>query len=156
MQNHVVTHQKAVNLGILKAPKYHGSVHLLHRNKTTLPAITVEACRIVFPSVHNKVTYREPVCCQRSGTIPRVVRQKNMVMSPIGPGTKNDCAGDGQQQFTRSDQTEELCLNKIRRLLSKHDIKTIHIPVKKNIHMVRPTNVKVGLSHWDIHVLYLT
>jgi hypothetical protein len=24
--------------------------------------------------------------------IPRVMRQKNMVMSPAGPGTKNDCA----------------------------------------------------------------
>jgi sialic acid synthase SpsE len=86
--------------------------------------------------------------------IPRVVRQKNIVMRFIGPGTKNDCTGDGQQQFARSDQTEELCLNKIRRLLSKHDIKTVHIPVKENIHMVRPTKVKVGLSHWDM--LYLT
>jgi hypothetical protein len=34
---------------------------------------------------------------------PRVVRQKNMVMSPVWPRTKNDCAGEGQQQFTRPD-----------------------------------------------------
>lgn len=27
--------------------------------------------------------------------------QKNMVMSPVGPGTKNGCAGEGQQQFSR-------------------------------------------------------
>jgi hypothetical protein len=26
-----------------------------------------------------------------------------MVMSPAGPGTKNDCAGEGQQQFTRTE-----------------------------------------------------
>jgi hypothetical protein len=30
---------------------------------------------------------------------PRVVRQKNMVMSPAGPGTNCDCAGEAQQQF---------------------------------------------------------
>jgi hypothetical protein len=29
------------------------------------------------------------------------MRQKNMVMSPAGRGTKNDCAGNGQQQFTQ-------------------------------------------------------
>jgi hypothetical protein len=27
----------------------------------------------------------------------RVMRLKNMVMGPTGPGTKNDCAGEGQQ-----------------------------------------------------------
>jgi hypothetical protein len=27
---------------------------------------------------------------------------KNLVMSPAGPGTKNDRAGEGQQQFTRN------------------------------------------------------
>jgi hypothetical protein len=30
----------------------------------------------------------------------RVMRQKNMVMSPEGPRTKNNCAGKGQHQFT--------------------------------------------------------
>jgi hypothetical protein len=30
-----------------------------------------------------------------------VVRQRNMVMSPTGSGTRNDCAGESQQQFTR-------------------------------------------------------
>jgi hypothetical protein len=32
---------------------------------------------------------------------PRVVRQKNTVISPARLGTKDDCAGEGQQQFTR-------------------------------------------------------
>jgi hypothetical protein len=32
---------------------------------------------------------------------PRFVTQENMVMSPAGLGTKNDCACKGQQQFTR-------------------------------------------------------
>jgi hypothetical protein len=27
---------------------------------------------------------------------PRVMRKKNMVMSPTGPGIKNDCVGEGQ------------------------------------------------------------
>jgi hypothetical protein len=42
-------------------------------------------------------------------TVPMlgVVRQKNMVISPAEPGTKNDCAGEGQQQFTRP--TAESC-----------------------------------------------
>jgi hypothetical protein len=30
----------------------------------------------------------------------RAVRQSNMVMSPMGLGTKNRCAGEGQQQFS--------------------------------------------------------
>jgi hypothetical protein len=29
-----------------------------------------------------------------------------MVKSPVGLGTKNDCAGEGQQQFTRVTGTE--------------------------------------------------
>jgi hypothetical protein len=33
--------------------------------------------------------------------IPRVVRHKNKVMNPMGPRSKNGCAGKGQQQFTR-------------------------------------------------------
>jgi hypothetical protein len=32
-------------------------------------------------------------------TTPRVVRQKNVVMSPREPETK-DCAGEGQKKFT--------------------------------------------------------
>jgi hypothetical protein len=35
-----------------------------------------------------------------SRTTPRVMRQKNMVMSLVGLGNKNDCAGEDQQQFT--------------------------------------------------------
>jgi hypothetical protein len=33
-------------------------------------------------------------------TTPRIVRKSNMVMSPAGVGTKDYCAGEGQQQFT--------------------------------------------------------
>jgi hypothetical protein len=30
------------------------------------------------------------------------MRQKNMLVSPAGPGTKNDCAGKEQHQFTHT------------------------------------------------------
>jgi hypothetical protein len=32
---------------------------------------------------------------------PKIVTQYNMVMSPMGLGTKNDSAGEDQQQFIR-------------------------------------------------------
>jgi hypothetical protein len=28
-----------------------------------------------------------------------MAKEKNMAMGPAGPGTKNNCAGEGQQQF---------------------------------------------------------
>jgi hypothetical protein len=31
--------------------------------------------------------------------VPRAVRQESVVMGPVGFGTKNHCAGEGQQQF---------------------------------------------------------
>jgi hypothetical protein len=31
---------------------------------------------------------------------PRAVREYNAVMSPVGLGTKNNCAGEVQQQFS--------------------------------------------------------
>jgi hypothetical protein len=31
------------------------------------------------------------------------VKELNVVMNPVGLGTKNDCAGEGQQQFTPPD-----------------------------------------------------
>jgi hypothetical protein len=31
---------------------------------------------------------------------PRAVTQQNMVMGPMGLGTKNRCAGEDQQQFS--------------------------------------------------------
>jgi hypothetical protein len=34
-----------------------------------------------------------------TGMISGVEREKKMVMSPEGPRTKNNCAGEGQQQF---------------------------------------------------------
>jgi hypothetical protein len=41
---------------------------------------------------------------------------------------------------------QQAVLNKISRLLAKHNIKAIHIPVKKNIHMLRPVKDKLGLK----------
>jgi hypothetical protein len=35
---------------------------------------------------------------------PRIVRQKNMSVSPAELGTINECAGEGQKQFTRPTQ----------------------------------------------------
>jgi hypothetical protein len=43
--------------------------------------------------------------CQ-SVSRPRVVRQENMVMGLAGPGTKYNCGGEGQQQFTRNMKSE--------------------------------------------------
>jgi hypothetical protein len=40
-------------------------------------------------------------------TTPRVAREKYMVMSTAGLGTKNDCAGEDQQQLTRSDPIDK-------------------------------------------------
>jgi hypothetical protein len=40
---------------------------------------------------------------QTSCTTPRVVTEKNIVMSPAGPGTHHDSADEGQQQFIRPD-----------------------------------------------------
>jgi hypothetical protein len=37
---------------------------------------------------------------QSSSTTPRVVRQKTVVMNPVGSGTRNDCGGKSQRQFT--------------------------------------------------------
>jgi hypothetical protein len=42
-----------------------------------------------------------PISMYGSCMIPRVVRQSNVGMSPGGPGSKNDYAGEGQQQLTR-------------------------------------------------------
>jgi hypothetical protein len=33
--------------------------------------------------------------------VPRVVRQINIVISPVGPKTKDDCTGENQQKFTQ-------------------------------------------------------
>jgi hypothetical protein len=44
----------------------------------------------------------------------RVVREKNIVVSPAGPGTKNGCAGERRQKFTRNqDKMEALKLGNI-------------------------------------------
>jgi hypothetical protein len=38
---------------------------------------------------------------EKSFMTPTIMWQWNMVMSPTGLATKNYCAGEGQQQFTR-------------------------------------------------------
>jgi hypothetical protein len=43
---------------------------------------------------------------EHSCTTPRVVQQKNMIMNPVGLGTKNYCSGEGQQQFTQTNPTQ--------------------------------------------------
>jgi hypothetical protein len=40
-------------------------------------------------------------------TTPRVLTQKNTVMSPVGPETKNDCAVEGQHKFTQPNRDIE-------------------------------------------------
>jgi hypothetical protein len=35
--------------------------------------------------------------------------------------------------------------NKISRLLNKYNIKTVHIPDKKNMHLLKPAKLKLGL-----------
>jgi hypothetical protein len=41
---------------------------------------------------------------------------------------------------------QQAITNKISRLLAKHNIRTIHIPIKKNIHMLRPVKDDLGLK----------
>lgn len=55
---------------------------------------------------------------QRSCTISRIVRQKNMVVSPPRPGTKNQCVGEGHQQFTEPNRTEPNCAAPPKRRLA--------------------------------------
>lgn len=43
--------------------------------------------------------------------------------------------------------------NKIRRLLTKYCMRTIHIPMKKSIHMLRPVNNKLGLKVTGIYCI---
>jgi hypothetical protein len=45
-----------------------------------------------------------PICrneWKESQDAIRVLRQKNIVMDLAKPGAKNECAGEGQQLFTR-------------------------------------------------------
>jgi hypothetical protein len=38
----------------------------------------------------------------------QIVRQKNMVMSPAGPGTENDCADEGQKQIYPTNNCKDI------------------------------------------------
>jgi hypothetical protein len=46
---------------------------------------------------------------------------------------------------------QQTITNKISRLLAKHNIRTIHIPKKKNIHMLRPIKDDLGLKVLGIY-----
>jgi hypothetical protein len=46
---------------------------------------------------------------------------------------------------------EQVVSNGISRLLAKYNIKEVHIPVKKNIHMLRPVKGKLGLKVTGIY-----
>jgi hypothetical protein len=48
-----------------------------------------------------------------------VVKRVNMVMSPVGPGTKNDCAGSVQQQFSRPELFQRVNQNKVKQIFNK-------------------------------------
>jgi hypothetical protein len=64
-----------------------------------------------------------------------------MVMSPTGLGTKNDCAGEGRQQFTRTDQDSHVQLDKEKPCIgSLRDL---------NLAEVMPTTIQVtAISKW--------
>jgi hypothetical protein len=60
---------------------------------------------------HRSLKLRTTVLVKASSNLPDrsrqfrnpvwTVREKNMVMGPEGPKTKNDCSGEDQQQFTQ-------------------------------------------------------
>jgi hypothetical protein len=60
----------------------------------------------LFPETcWNKRAYIEFSRAGSDLTTPRAVKQYNMVTSPVGLGTKNDCADEDQQEFTRLETT---------------------------------------------------
>lgn len=67
---------------------------------TTIEALLGAACSIRPTLKLHREDQQDHNSQVDSCTIPTVMRQKNMVMSTAGPGTKNDCAGEDQQQFT--------------------------------------------------------
>jgi hypothetical protein len=52
--------------------------------------------------------------------------RRNMEMGPAGPGTKNDCAGEGQQQITRPTET---CMT--------NDLWYLFLPRETNVFFLR-------------------
>jgi hypothetical protein len=48
-------------------------------------------------------------CCLKNCMTPRIVSPYNMIMSPAAFGTKNDCAGEDQQEFTRPMNFLSIC-----------------------------------------------
>jgi hypothetical protein len=46
---------------------------------------------------------------------------------------------------------QQVVSNRISGLLAKYNIKEVHIPVKKNIHMLRPVKGKLGLKFTGIY-----
>jgi hypothetical protein len=53
------------------------------------------------PAAIFHITSDQVPCDRKSQDSVTVVRNKYMAMGLLGPGTKNDCAGKDQQQFTR-------------------------------------------------------
>jgi hypothetical protein len=83
---------------------------------------------------------------------PRVVSKKNMVRSPSGPGTKNDCSDEGQQQFTRPDPTRHVSYNVFSKLLSKGErVRQVIDLCIPNISMVPRPVVFLQLCRYMIH-----
>jgi hypothetical protein len=56
---------------------------------------------------------------RQSCRTPRVVRLSNMVMTPAGLGTKNDCASEDQQQFTRPNRLKTLTMNMVTAMFAE-------------------------------------
>jgi hypothetical protein len=46
---------------------------------------------------------------------------------------------------------QQVISNRISKLLAKYNIKEVHIPVKKNMHMLRPVKEKLGLKVTGIY-----
>jgi hypothetical protein len=74
-------------------------VYGVHRVQVHLPGRRVTAgATNVAPNSERQT----PSSCRRGGPISkRINRLVNWVMNTDGIGTKNDCAGEAQQQFTR-------------------------------------------------------
>jgi hypothetical protein len=60
------------------------------------PVMTSPSAQCLKQDLHNPSQI--PSQCQK------VVREKNMAMSPVGSGNKNECAGETKQQFTLPNQ----------------------------------------------------
>jgi hypothetical protein len=73
----------------------------------------------------------------------RVVRQKNTVTGPTGPITKNNCAGEVQQQFTHPTDRQECAGEGHHQFIQL--TRTVRVSLSHNIvRVVRQNNMIVG------------